>query len=141
MALTVVVVNKPYEKTPEGQWKYHEAMIKWDAQFGPITDPTWGTWHFPLTLGTAPLGSGECFGCGMVGHRRPTCPVTNEREEILGREGNWCVKVHRAIYTLNTTNDTNDTLPVFLINGDYIEVDLAIYNVMELDFTEDQENE
>ena len=64
----------------------------------------------------------------------------NEGEEILGREGNWHVKVHRAIYTSNTTNNTNDTLPVFLIDRDYIEVDLAIYNVMELDFMEDQEN-
>ena len=117
MALTVVAVNKPYEKTLEGQQKYHEAMIKWDAQFRPTTDPMWGTWHFPLTLGTAPLGSGECFRCGMVGYRRPACPVMNEGEEILGREGNWCVKVHRAIYTSNTTNDTNDMLPVFLIDG------------------------
>ena len=40
----------------------------------------------------------------------------------------------------NTTNDADDTLPVFLIDGDYVEVDPAIYNVTELDFTEDQEN-
>jgi len=41
---------------------------------------------YPLTPGTAALGSNECFGCGHVGHRATDCPNPNS---IPQHERGW----------------------------------------------------
>lgn len=141
LALTAMTENKPLPDTPENQRKYAEAITRWEARHGTNANPTWATWHIPLTPGTAPLGSGECFRCGKAGHSRQSCTLTSNEGEIPIREGNWRARIHKALATPNMTMETNDTLPVFIIDGEQVEIDPAVYNVAELDFMEDQGNE
>ncbi|KAG6852492.1 hypothetical protein C0991_011527, partial [Blastosporella zonata] len=57
----------------------------------------------PLTPGTVPLGSGECTGCGMMGHVWSSCSSTLKLPEI---EQQWRRKVgsiQRAV-SRSTTN-------------------------------------
>ena len=72
---------------------------------------------------------------------RHMCPATNNEGEIPTREGNWCTRINKALFMQNATGMPNDVLLVFLIDGEYTEMDLVVYNVAELDFTEDQGKE
>ena len=64
---------------------------EWRAKHGE--DPVTITTGFPLRPGGAPPGSGECFGCGHIGHRRDsglcnTEPINNRErtfQTICGR--------------------------------------------------------
>ena len=53
----------------------HKAQqLAWAAQHGAnrwVTEMT----PYPLRPGTAPINSGECFNCGIVGHIRSRCAV------------------------------------------------------------------
>jgi hypothetical protein len=44
--------------------------------------------HLPLTPGTVPLGSQECYGCKQIGHTGKDCP-SPEDEQINAREHGW----------------------------------------------------
>jgi len=60
--------------TAEGRTAYLGQLTAWKAAF-PSLRPTEHT-GFPLRLGGAPAGSGECYKCGKEGHRRPECEAT-----------------------------------------------------------------
>jgi hypothetical protein len=59
-----------------GRAEYTRRINIWNAQFGGVRVLLECT-GYPLSPGTAALGSGECFGCGKVTtpyHRRAECP-------------------------------------------------------------------
>ena len=77
--------------TTEGNNAWLGQVRDWRAKHGegPVTAAT----GFPLRPGGAAPGSGECFGCGMVGHRRdsglcntdPINPCERTFRTICGR--------------------------------------------------------
>ena len=70
LAQQAIANNSPYPNTDEGRRLYTTALATWKRIHGENTTPDWSTGHFPLSPGTAPLGSSECFRCGMLGHMR-----------------------------------------------------------------------
>jgi hypothetical protein len=62
----------PFPNTPDGWSQYRQACESFYAKYGEgalsgITKP------FPLTPGSLPTGSGECWACGTIGHSKPEC--------------------------------------------------------------------
>jgi len=81
--------------TADGNRAWLGQLRDWRTKHGegPITAAT----GFPLRPGGAAAGSGECFGCGMVGHRRDSGMCTTE--PINNRERTFrtiCGRILRA---------------------------------------------
>ena len=62
------------QETPEGEAVYLDQLRAWRRTNGDnhVSKNT----GFLLRPGGAPPGSGECYNCGQVGHRRPDCQAT-----------------------------------------------------------------
>ncbi|KAJ7220887.1 hypothetical protein GGX14DRAFT_559670 [Mycena pura] len=61
---------------PEGHQCYAAMVQAWRAHHAVAStrDSPLEVVGYPLSPGTAPPCSGECFNCGRTGHRRATCP-------------------------------------------------------------------
>ncbi|KAJ3742279.1 hypothetical protein EV360DRAFT_25463, partial [Lentinula raphanica] len=81
--------------TVKGQRAYREQLASWARQWGreaviDFQKPV------PLTPGTAPICSGECYNCGMRGHQGRSCTATGA--QALGpREREWRVLCGRHL--------------------------------------------
>ena len=71
--------------TPAGLTLYAAQIVNWNKAF-PGRLKANEHCPYPLTPGTAALGSNECFGCGHVGHRANDCPTPNS---IPPHERGW----------------------------------------------------
>ncbi|KAG6838955.1 hypothetical protein C0991_007042 [Blastosporella zonata] len=78
--------------------RYHAAVNQWHAinlrAYAATEDRP-----YPLTPGTAPLGSRECTGCGRVGHLENNCTATTRIPQI---ESRWRRKVDSIKRAANT---------------------------------------
>ena len=74
-----------HANTPAGLVLYAAQIGAWNKAFpGRLKANKYCP--YPLTPGTAALGSNECFGCGHVGHQANDCPTPNS---ILPHERGW----------------------------------------------------
>ncbi|THU78995.1 hypothetical protein K435DRAFT_811079 [Dendrothele bispora CBS 962.96] len=64
--------------TPAGQTAYKAQITAWEQQHGTNTRVD-HTKPYPLTPGTAPTCSGECFKCGAHGHIGPLCAINRHK--------------------------------------------------------------
>ena len=69
----------------QGFEAYAEQIRQWRHLYGDNARASEDT-GFPLTPGTAPPCSGECYNCGLVGHDRRNCTAT---EALNARERAW----------------------------------------------------
>ncbi|KAJ3816875.1 hypothetical protein F5880DRAFT_1493790 [Lentinula raphanica] len=87
----------------EGQRAYREQLVSWARQWGrealiDFQKPV------PLTPGTAPICSGECYNCGMRGHQGRSCTATGA--QTLGpREREWRVLCGRHLPRASPSTD------------------------------------
>ncbi|KAG6808875.1 hypothetical protein H0H92_002491 [Tricholoma furcatifolium] len=79
-------------------------VTQWQAANAGMTTATEDR-PFPLTPGTAPLGSGECTGCGEIGHFESNCTVP-ERDRLPMLERRWRRKVNSIRKAVRNTNVT-----------------------------------
>jgi hypothetical protein len=129
--------NLPYPTTDDGRQRYQTAITAWMIKYGP-TPADWSTDHFPLTPGTATLGSGECYNCGMAGHRSDECSSTDN--PIPKLEANWRSCINGLLRPRrNRFTESSGALPVFIIDADRVEIDPGVYDTSELEFVEHEE--
>ena len=65
-------------ETQEGEAVYQDQLRAWrQANGDSYASKTTG---FPLRPGGAPPGSGECYNCGQMGHRRLDCQATGTKK-------------------------------------------------------------
>jgi hypothetical protein len=66
LARRAVANPRIYQATPAGMQQYQNDLVAWDTQYGPASNvaPDYAT--FPLTPGTLPAGSKECWTCGLI---------------------------------------------------------------------------
>jgi hypothetical protein len=62
----------PFPNTPDGWTQYKEACRSFYLKYGDgaqsgVAKP------YPLTPGSLPVASGECWACGATGHAKPDC--------------------------------------------------------------------
>jgi hypothetical protein len=134
LAQQSITNNRPYPNTDEGRRLYIAAMAAWKRTYGDNA-PDWSTGHLPLSPGTAPLGSSECFRCGMLGHMRPTCENLGHTE-IPKIESDWRARINGII----RSRRTRDTLPMFIIDSEEVTIDTSVYDTSVFEFA-DQENQ
>ena len=135
--------NQPFANTQEGHAAYNKALSDWNAKYGIDAKADWHTWPVPLKPGTSPLGSSECYNCGIAGHGRATCP--NPLNSIPKREADWRARINGIVHPKRARfnqPESPGTLPIFLIDGVETMVDPDVYPTDGLEFYEsDQGNE
>ena len=85
-------MHQPYPKTAEGKAAYESALQAWWNRNGFNARATEAD-LLPLTPGTLPAGSRECFACGRNNpndscfpHPATTCPIT---PKVPAQENQW----------------------------------------------------
>lgn len=91
LAPEVTVSVDPPPHNPEGLVQYRKNIREYERKWGQYTLPTPFN-PYPLSPGTSPLGSGECYNCGKTDppHRMAECiqlPVPRTEMEWRRREG------------------------------------------------------
>lgn len=73
-----------HPNTPAGRALYNAQIIQWNTQY--TGQQVSEIRPYPLSPGTTPVASGECWKCGMLGHMGPGCenPIP-----IPGFESRW----------------------------------------------------
>ena len=137
LARQAIAASSTFPDTPEGRANYQAALQAWEAIHPPAREADFTTPPYPLTPGTAPLGSRECYTCGIQGHitkdHDPNIPAVNNREQ------RWRAFIGRNLQTWTRTD-----YPIAQINvqdGETLSYDPAIYNAAQLDFSEEYENQ
>ncbi len=86
----MLLANSPslihHPDTPACQAAFARQSQEWARKWGdkPVTYEK----PVPLTLGTAPIRSGECYKCAEFGHCALDCPKPKE-QWVRKREGRW----------------------------------------------------
>ena len=136
LARKAIAVSSTFPDTPEGKANYQTALQAWEAVYPPAREVDFTTAPYPLTPGTAPLGSRECYRCGIPGHitrdHDPVIPAINIREQ------HWRALVSRSLQTrarmdFSSISQTNTQDEEPMLYGP------AIYNIAQLDFPEEYE--
>ena len=99
-ALKISLATYPMQpNTQTGMTAWHGQLREWKAKNSESAEVTAIT-GFPLRPGGAPPGSGECYGCGMVGHRRTAQQCTigfiNPRERTFRTICGWILRFSTA---------------------------------------------
>ncbi|KIJ45537.1 hypothetical protein M422DRAFT_46600 [Sphaerobolus stellatus SS14] len=90
----------PFPDTQDG-WQHHTAAVaRWNEKWGVMTQPA-PERPYPLSPGTSPIGTRECFQCG----RRTEPPHSARENRCIHPHVNQVEKAYRAQYQfgLNTT--------------------------------------
>ena len=132
LAQQAMAQNHPFPDTEKGKRDYTTAMVGWYAKYGE-SRADWSTGHVPLTPGSSPLSSNECFTCGVAGHMRPDCPTANS--PIPTVEANWRARIMGIVRPKrNRFAESPGSLPVFKIDAEEVEVDPEVYDTSVLEF-------
>jgi hypothetical protein len=90
--------------TSEGLSKYKAQVVAWTAA-NPSGRPNEHR-PYPLTPGTMPVGSGECWKCGLAGHRGDNDPGTNLVPDL---EATWR-RIAGGIYSRANASSTTSAV-------------------------------
>jgi hypothetical protein len=70
-----------------GQTTYQMQIAEWH-RVNPGVAPD-EQHHYPLTPGSTPLGSRECYDCGQLGHGQGAPPLVCPSQVLPGPERTW----------------------------------------------------
>jgi hypothetical protein len=134
LARKAIAASSIFPNTTEGKANYLTALHAWEAVYPPAREADFTTAPYPLTPGTEPLGSRECYSCGIHGHitkdHDPAIPQVNVREQ------RWRAFIGRNLYARGRM-DYNSISQINMQDGETLSYDPAIYNAEQLDFSED----
>jgi hypothetical protein len=138
LARKAIAASSIFLNTPEGRTNYITSLQAWEAVYPPSREADFTTAPYPLTPGTAPLGSRECYTCGVQGHitrdHDPAIPPVNTREQ------RWRAFIGRHLLSRGRL-DYNSVAQINTHDEETLPYDPAIYNAGQLDFTEEHDNQ
>ena len=98
--LTIIArIPPPHPDTPNGWAAYNAEIATWNSNNYGRT--AYETRPYPLTPGTSPVASGECFSCGKTGHSSAVCTAATRIPEI---ERAWRQKANSIRAGANTAS-------------------------------------
>jgi len=139
LARKAIAASSAFPDTPEGKTNYLTALHAWEAVYPPAREADFTTAPYPLTPGTAPIGSRECYTCGIYGHitreHDPAIPAVNAREQ------RWRAFIGRNLYARGRLDYSSPISQINVHDEETQPYDPAIYNVAQLDFAEEQDGQ
>ncbi|KAF8219272.1 hypothetical protein L208DRAFT_1418474, partial [Tricholoma matsutake] len=82
MADVVRLALPIHPNTPAGRAAYNAQIAQWDNDYpGQLVSELR---PYPLSPGTAPVASGECWKCSMIRHMSPNCDSPNQVPAFKG---------------------------------------------------------
>ena len=119
--IRVAIASLPqHPPTDAGRAAHAAQQVAWAEKHGPTA---WidETTPYPLRPGTAPVASGECFRCGMGGHRGAECTVAPDNH-LQRNEQRW------RVFCANALRDRQAAVGVQLVTvSDYGHTTEVIY--------------
>ena len=95
-----------HQDTDGGRAAYRLQLAEWERRHGRDARVTEET-PYPLRPGTAPVCAGECWICGMVGHRRDRCQIQPGNPACISqRENLWRRICGTMLGPINRENTT-----------------------------------
>lgn len=92
-------IPPPHPNTADGWAAYNAEIANWNRNnYGRAV---YETRPYPLTPGTSPVASGECFGCGNEGHTSASCTTNTRIPEV---ERIWRQKANSIRAGASTTS-------------------------------------
>ena len=104
------IASIPHHPTTDAGCAVHKAQqLTWVAQHGAngwVTEMT----PYPLRPGTAPINSGKCFNCGIIGHIGSHCMVPLDK----------CLHRNKQVWRVICTNVFREPTGIWLVlTSDY----------------------
>lgn len=102
MADVVRLALPIHPNTPAGRAAYNAQIAQWDNNYpGQLVSELR---PYPLSPGTAPVASGECWKCGMIGHMSPNCDSPNQVPAFEERWRSIAATIKRSCPPTTTRN-------------------------------------
>jgi hypothetical protein len=138
LARKAIAASSIFPNTPEGQANYLTTLQAWEAVYPPAREADFTTSPYPLTPGTAPPGSRECYTCGIYGH------ITRDHDPAITpvnvREQRWRAFIGRNLY-VRSRSDFSTISQISTHDEETLPYDPAIYNAGQLNFAEEQDSQ
>ncbi|PPQ91967.1 hypothetical protein CVT25_004442 [Psilocybe cyanescens] len=144
LANRAVAASSTFANKPEGVAAYNAAIQAWEGVYPPGREVDFTTAPYPLTPGTANIGSRECFACAQRGHITRECAA--DTVKINNREQRWHAFIGRQLFGFRPVS-RSDTIGISQIstavefNDTPLPYDPAIYDAGQLDFEDDYEQQ
>lgn len=150
LAQSAVSQSRVYMDDKTGHQNYIRDIMAWETTYRKDTMMMFTKDHLPLTPGTAPLGSQECYRCGKTGtpenpHIGADCPSPIRIPQC---KGSWCSYINKILFPIgqcgniphNQSYCKNPMItPVYTTDGEFIEYDPYLYNIDNITFHDDQQ--
>ena len=115
-------IPPPHPDTQEGWAAYEAEITAWNRN--SYGRSVYETRPYPLTPGTSPVASGECFSCGNTGHGSSACTVNRRIPEV---ERAWRQKANSIRASANAASRATNS-NVNLIMDDNVFVSRESYD-------------
>lgn len=148
LAQAAIHQSRVYPDNETGHLNYTRDITAWETAYGKDAQMMFTKDPLPLTPGTAPLGSQECYQCGRAEappHIGADCTST---VRIPQRESSWRNYISKILFPIgqrgNTPRnqpyrETATIAPIYATDGDYVEYDPYLYPIENVAFQDEQQ--
>lgn len=135
-----------YTDDETGHQQYVRDIAAWETAFGKDSQMMFTRDPLPLTPGTAPLGSQECYQCGKSGNSPHISADCTSSTRIPQCESSWRNYISKILFPIGQRGNTPRTpyqreypivAPIYATEGEYVDYDPYLYPIENTMFRDD----